>query len=126
MKRIDTHAGALEVIELPCTVPFAVHRIYWLRDTPAHATRGLHAHRTLRQVLVLLSGSVRVELDDGHTTSVHKLHVDNPQLTIEPITWRVLSEFEEDTVIMVLASAPYDPDDYIHDYATFLTAARAS
>ena len=126
MKQIETHAGGLDVIELSCKVPFPVQRIYWLRDTPVDATRGLHAHRTLRQVLVLVSGNVRVELDNGHTTTVHKLDVDNPQLPIEPVTWRVLSEFGAGTVLMVLASAPYDPDDYIRDYSTFLAVARAS
>jgi dTDP-4-dehydrorhamnose 3,5-epimerase-like enzyme len=125
MRSIDGAAGGLDVVDLASDVPFAVARIYWLRDTPAGIERGLHAHGRLRQLLVLISGAVTVDLDDGCTTSTQRLSATNRTLVIEPITWRVLSDFADGTVLMVLASEPYDPDDYIHDYATFRAAVDA-
>jgi hypothetical protein len=124
LQRIDKALGGVDVIELPFPVPFPVHRLYWLRDTPPDQERGLHAHRTLRQLLVVVHGSVTVDLDDGHAVERHVLDDAAPALLIEPVRWRVLSDFAPGTLLMVLASAPYDPDDYIHDYDTFLAVVR--
>ncbi len=118
--------GRLDVLELGPLAPFLVSRIYWLRDTPREAVRGLHAHRTLRQLLVVLSGSVTVSLDDGHSITTHHLSEGQPPLLIEPVRWRELTDMREGTVIMVLASDPYDPDDYIHDYTRFLELVRGA
>jgi dTDP-4-dehydrorhamnose 3,5-epimerase-like enzyme len=125
MRSIDGEAGGLDVVDLANDVPFAVARIYWLRDTPTGIERGRHAHARLRQMLVLISGAVTVDLDDGRTTSTQRLSVTNRSLVIEPVTWRVLFDFAEGTVLMVLASEPYDPDDYLHDYATFRATVDA-
>jgi hypothetical protein len=124
LQRIDKAEGGLDVLELPVAVPFPVHRLYWLRDTPSGQDRGLHAHRTLRQLLVIVTGSVTVDVDDGFTVKRHVLDEASPTLIIEPIRWRVLSDFEPGTLVMVLASDPYDPDDYIHDYAVFQQVVR--
>ena len=123
-QRINAPGGGLDVLELGLAAPFPVSRIYWLRDTPSDGVRGLHAHRTLRQMLVVTSGAVTVTLDNGHQVFVHRLTEDVPTLLIEPVHWRELTEIAEATVIMVLASDPYDPDDYIHDHAEFLRVVR--
>ena len=126
LQRIDAPGGGLDVLDLGVATPFPVSRIYWLRDTPTGGVRGQHAHRTLRQVLVVTSGAVTVTLDDGHRTRVHRLTEDEPALLIDPIQWRELNDLEPGTVIMVLASDSYDPDDYIHDYAEFVRLVRGA
>ena len=122
---LEGEAGFLGVVELGDPVPFTVKRIYWLFGTPQSATRGLHAHKTLEQVIVPIQGSVRVVLDDARTTSTHNLSLGSPPLHIGPGTWRVLDEFSQDCVLLVLASDLYDASDYIHDHTEFVEWRRS-
>lgn len=119
-QRIDAPGGGVDVLELHLPQPFPVQRIYWLRDTPDGGTRGLHAHQAVRQFLIVMAGALTVTLDDGHRKSIHRLSEAAPTLPIEPFRWLELTNFATGTVVMVLASEPHDPDDYIHDYAEFL------
>lgn len=119
-KLLEGNAGHLAVVELGDPVPFVVRRIYWLYGTPEAATRGLHAHRTLEQVIVPVQGSVQIVLDDVHSQSTYSLSLGSPPLYVGPGTWRVLDDFSADCVLLVLASDFYDASDYIHDYAEFV------
>ena len=80
-----------------------------------------HVHRELQVVLVCVQGSVAVIADDGETREEYLL--DNPSrgLYLPPRVWRTLYKYSADAVLLVLASHPYDPDDYIRDYEAFLS-----
>lgn len=112
--------GDLTVVENGVTVPFDVKRVYYLYDVPGGASRGAHAHRELRQLIVAASGSFSVTLDDGNVKRTYMLNRPYKGLLVTPGIWRELDDFSSGAICMVLASAPYDEDDYIRDYEEFL------
>lgn len=87
-------------------------------------TRGNHAHRTAHQLLACVKGSCVVELDDGKTRD--EIRLDRPELALylPPKIWATQKQFSRDSVLLVLASEVYDPDEYIKDYDEFLRIAN--
>lgn len=124
MIELDRHhsprKGDICVVENSITVPFDVKRVYYLYDVPGGVERGGHAHKELQQLMVALSGSFTVILDDGQGTRSFFLNRPNKALYITPGIWRVIDDFSSGSVCMVLASEKYNPDDYIRDYGDFL------
>jgi hypothetical protein len=114
--------GNLTFIEGSNHVPFDIARVYYLYDVPGGATRGGHAHRTLRQLLIAISGSFEVVLDDGTDKRRITLNRSYTGLLLTPMIWRELVDFTTGSVCMVLASDVYDESDYFRDYADFLAA----
>jgi len=112
--------GKLVSVEALRDVPFAIERVYYI---VAHegAARGFHAHKTLEQLMICVSGSCRIILDDGSRRVHHALDRPDQGLIVGPMIWREMHEFSKDCVLLVLASAPYDEEDYIRDYETFAT-----
>jgi len=121
--QIDNHhheKGNLSVIENGKTVPFEVKRVYYLYDVPGGESRGGHAHKELRQLIVAASGSFNVTLDDGNVKRTLTLNRPYQGLLIVPGIWRELDDFSSGSVCLVLASHLYDASDYIRDYNDFL------
>ena len=111
--------GDLLPLELEKTIPFPVLRIFFQLNVGSQHIRGDHAHRECHQFLFCLNGSVSISLDNGqeHRTLV----LDHPEvgLHVKPRIWMSQFQFSTDAVIAVLASHPYDPDDYIRDYEDY-------
>jgi hypothetical protein len=121
--QIDKHhheKGNISVIENGKTVPFEVKRVYYLYDVPGGESRGGHAHKELRQLIVAASGSFNVTLDDGNVKRTFTLNRPNQGLLVVPGIWRELDDFSSGSVCLVLASCLYDKNDYIRDYNEFL------
>lgn len=118
--------GNLTFIEGGRHLPFDIKRVYYLYDVPSGADRGGHAHRTLEQMLVALSGSFDVHTDTGRARRTFHLNRANIGLSLPPMTWREIDNFSGGSVCLVLASAYYDEDDYIRDHEMFLAAASRS
>lgn len=120
LKKITDPRGNLTVAEQQSEVPFDVKRVYWIYDVPGGESRGGHAHRHCREMIVALSGSFDVTLDDG--TERHTYHLNHPWqgLLIETGIWRTLDDFSSGAVCLVLASDAFDEDDYIRDYDDYL------
>ena len=116
--------GDISVVENGKTVPFDVKRVYYLYDVPGGVERGGHAHRALQQLIVAVSGSFTVTLDDGHVKRSFTLNRPYLGLLVKPGIWRVLEDFSSGSVCMVLASEKYDPSDYIRDYQQFIDYRR--
>ena len=114
--------GKLIALEGGKETPFAIARVYYLYDVTQ--SRGFHAHRTLRQLMICLRGSCRVVVDDGDVRSQHTLDSPAQGLFIGAMTWREMHDFSPDCLLMVLASDVYDESDYIRDYATFRRECR--
>jgi hypothetical protein len=123
---IHRSEGNLTVVESEDHVPFPIERVYYLYDVPTGAVRGGHAHRELQQLLIPLSGSFDVLLDDGDAK--RSVHLNRPSagLLLTPMIWRELVNFSSGSVCMVLASAHYDESDYFREYDDFIAAVRAS
>ena len=112
--------GNLTVAEQIDNVPFEIKRVYWVYDVPAGESRGGHAHKRLKQLIVAVSGSFHVTLDNGHERATILLNHPWQGLLVDVNTWRTLDDFSSGAVCMVLASEHYDEDDYIYDYQDFL------
>ena len=101
-------------------VPFEIRRVYWVYDVPSGQYRGGHAHKKCLEMLVAMSGSFHVTLDDGHTRETILLNHPYQGLLIETGIWRTLDDFSSGAVCMVLASEPFEEEDYIREYDDFL------
>jgi dTDP-4-dehydrorhamnose 3,5-epimerase-like enzyme len=116
-KIADTR-GNLGVLEKE-TVPFDIKRVYYSFDVPSDAYRGGHAHINQVELLVALSGSFDVKLNDGKTETFVTLNKPDKGLLIEKKMWRELDNFSSGSVCLVLASDVFDEADYIRDFETF-------
>ncbi|MCU8006060.1 MULTISPECIES: sugar 3,4-ketoisomerase [Shewanella] len=112
--------GSLIALEEGINIPFPVKRVYYLFNTKEGVRRGYHAHKTLKQVAIVVRGSCRFVLDDGKEKV--EVLLDNPAkgLLVESFMWREMYDFSDDCVLMVLADQLYDESDYIRDYQVFL------
>ena len=122
LSRIEDARGALTVIEGQADIPFDVNRVYWLYDVPGGATRAGHAHKTLRQLIVAVSGSCDVMLDDGRERQKFHLNRSFFGLYVHPMIWREIDNFSSNSVLLVLASLHYDESDYFRDFESFSKA----
>ena len=111
--------GWLVAIEAQKNIPFAIRRTYYIFGTRAGVRRGKHAHHALRQLMVCLSGSCKVLLDDGKLREAVLLDTNTRGLFIDPMIWHEMYEFSSDCVLLVLADGWYDVADYIRDYRAF-------
>jgi len=121
---ITDELGSLGVVEGSAPFPFPIERVYFIHSVAPGAVRGSHAHKALRQLIVAVSGSFTVTLDDGRETSAWPLDTPTVGLVVPPGYWRTLSEFTPGASALVFASARYDPADYIRDYEEFVAWAR--
>lgn len=126
LPKIADPRGSLTVAESLDSIPFEIKRVYWLYDVPGGGSRGGHAHRRLRQMLVAVSGAFHVTLDNGFERKTVLLNHPYQGLLIERGIWRTLNDFSSGAVCLVLASEHYDAADYIEDYDEFLEYARCS
>ena len=117
--------GNLSFIEGQRQIPFDIQRVYYLYDVPGGAVRGGHAHKGLQQVIIALSGSFDVVLDDGSDRTKVSLNRSYHGLYLPNMIWRELENFSSGAVCLVLASAYYEEDDYIRDIAQFRSLAKA-
>jgi hypothetical protein len=124
LPKIPDARGNLTFIEAGRHVPFEIRRVYYLYDVPGGAERGGHGHKELQQLIVAMSGSFDVVLDDGKERKRFHLNRSYYGLYVCPMIWRELDNFSSGSVCMVLASTLYDEADYFRDYDEFLAAAR--
>ena len=120
LQKISDPRGNLTVAESLSNVPFEIKRAYWVYDVPGGESRGGHAHKQLWQLVIALSGSFHVTLDNGIERETHLLNHAWQGLIIRPGTWRTLDDFSFGAVCLVLASEKYDEDDYIREYDEFI------
>lgn len=124
LPKISDPRGNLTFIEANRHIPFGLERVYYLYDVPGGAERGGHAHKDLSQLIIAMSGSFDVVLDDGVNKKRVHLNRSYYGLYICPMIWRELDNFSSGSVCMVLASNKYDESDYYRDYNQYLDAIR--
>ena len=122
--KITDPRGNLTFIENCNHIPFATERVYYLYDVPGGADRAGHAHKQLQQVIIAMSGSFDILIDDGYKKK--KIHLNRPYqgLYLCPMIWRNIDNFSGGSVCMVLASELYDEEDYYRNYNDFYEAIQ--
>ncbi|MBS6240040.1 MAG: WxcM-like domain-containing protein [Bacteroides sp.] len=121
LPKILDKRGNLSIIEQYKNVPFKIARTYWIYDVPGGEKRGGHAYRENEEFIVALSGSFDVVLDDGKNKEIFSLNRSYYGLYIPKGLWREMNNFSTNSLALVLASTPYNAEDYIYDYQTFLS-----
>lgn len=124
LPRINDPRGNLTFVEAGKHIPFSIQRVYYLYDVPGGAERGGHAHKNLHQLIIAMSGSFDIHLDDGRAKKTIHMNRSYYGLYICPMIWREIDNFSSGAVCMVLASNYYDEDDYYRDYDLFVRDAR--
>ena len=125
LPKIEDPRGNLTFIEGQNHIPFDISRVYYLYDVPGGSNRGAHAHKSLHQLMIAMSGSFDLVLSDGFEEKRFHLNRSYFGVYICPMMWRYLDNFSSGSVCLVMASAGYDESDYIRDHSDYLTAVGA-
>jgi UDP-2-acetamido-3-amino-2,3-dideoxy-glucuronate N-acetyltransferase len=124
VKLVDDLRGALAAAELGQGLPFPPKRFFVVFDVPTREVRGAHAHKVLHQFLVCIRGECSLLVDDGEHREEIVLDTPGVGVHLPPMVWGVQYNFSADAMLLVLASEPYDADEYIREYDEFLVALR--
>lgn len=111
--------GNLSFIEQENHIPFKIQRTYWIYDVPGGEKRGGHAYMENEELIVALSGSFDVVVDDGKEKKTFSLNRSYYGLYIPKGTWREIQNFSTNSLALILSSTKYDENDYIRDYDEF-------
>lgn len=120
LPRINDPRGNLTFVEAGRHILFDIRRVYYLYDVPGGSERGGHAHKNLHQLIIAMSGSFDIHLDDGFEKKTIHMNRSYYGLYVCPMIWREIDNFSSGAVCMVLASDYYDEQDYYRDYGTFI------
>lgn len=120
LSKIIDPRGNLTVVEQNIDIPFEIKRAYWTYDVPSGECRGGHAHKEQLELVVALSGSFDVTLDNGKDKETYHLNHPYQGLLIPTMVWRTLEDFSSGAVCFVLASDLFDEDDYIREYDNYI------
>ena len=120
---IGDRRGALIALENGHNLPFDVKRVYYIYGTKEGVSRGFHAHRKLKQMLIAVSGSVTIKCEYNGQKKEYTLSRPDEGLLTEGLVWREMHDFSPDCVLLVLADEYYSESDYIRDYKEFLKAS---
>jgi WxcM-like, C-terminal len=126
LPKIADPRGNLTFVEGGGHVPFEIRRAYWIYAVPGGEKRGGHAYQSLHEVVLALSGSLEVHVDDGLRRRTYLLNRSYFGLYIPNMIWRQLESFSTNAVCLILASERYAESDYIRDHGDFLAERRAS
>lgn len=124
LPKIEDARGNLTFIEGSRHIPFDIRRVYYLYDVPGGSERGGHAHKELHQLIIAISGSFDIHLDDGAEKKVIRMNRSYNGLYLCPMIWREIDNFSSGAVCMVLASDYYDELDYYREYNEFIKEAK--
>lgn len=116
--KVHDTRGNLSVVQGD-DIPFEMKRVYYLYDIPSGGRRGGHSHIDCQELLVALSGSFDVILNDGTEKKTVTLNKPNTGLLIPSGIWRELENFSSGSVCLVLASGVFDEEDYIRSFEEF-------
>jgi len=125
LPKVHDPRGNLTFIEGGRHVPFEIKRVYYLYDVPGGESRAGHAHKTLEQVLIAMSGSFDVTLDDGMTRRKYHLNRSHFGLYVPNMLWREIDNFSSGAVCMAIASTFYNEADYFRRYEDFAAVVRS-
>lgn len=116
--------GNLSFVEEFKHIPFKIQREYWIYDVPGGESRGGHAYKNNEEFIIALSGAVDIHIDDGKETQIFNLNRSYYGLYVPKGCWREMKHFSTNSVVLILGSIQYDPQDYMRDYEEFINYIR--
>lgn len=119
LPKVEDARGNLSFIEEGGQIPFKIARVYWISDVPAGQKRGSHAFKTQEEIIIALSGSFDVVLNDGKETRTYQLNRAYKALYVPAKMWRTLENFATNSVCLVISSGAYDEGEYIRNFKKF-------
>lgn len=119
LPQIKDRRGNLSFIEENEHIPFSIARSYWIYDVPGGVVRGGHAYKENEEFIVAISGSFDVVVDDGKAQKTYSLNRSYYGIYVPKGIWRHIQNFSTNSLALILASATYEPNDYIYDYEQF-------
>lgn len=126
LPKITDPRGNLTFLEGERHMPFPIRRAYWIYDVPGGEVRGGHSYRTLHELIIAVSGSFDVVVDDGREKRVFSLNRSYYGLYVPNLIWRELENFSTNSLCLILASDGYSEADYIRNYGEFLSIKEKS
>ena len=124
LPKFTDRRGNLSVIENGARLPFTIRRSYWIYDVPGGEKRGGHAFKRNEELIVALSGSFDVIIDNGSQKKKYTLNRSYYGLYVPKGLWREMENFSTNSLSLILSSIEYDPTDYIRNYEEFRKYAR--
>jgi len=124
LPKIADYRGNLSFVEEETHLPFKIRRVYWIYDVPGGEFRGSHAFKESEEFIVAISGSFDVILHNGTDEKKFSLNRSYYGLLVEKLVFRRLENFSTNSLALILASTPYNADDYIRDFDEFLTFVK--
>ena len=119
LPKIHDLRGNLSYIEELSHLPFELKRVYWIYDVPGGDIRGGHAFRLTRELIIALSGSFDLVLNDGTTEHRFNLNRSYYGVLVPKMMWRMIENFSTNSLALIIASTEYSEDDYIRDFEEF-------
>lgn len=126
LPKMEDERGNLSFLEIETHVPFRIARTYWIYDVPGGQERGSHAFKSQQEIIIALSGSFDVILDNGAEERVYTLNRSYKALYVPCMTWRTLANFSTNSVCLVLNSGSFSEDEYLRNYADFIQSSKFS
>ncbi|MFA9213497.1 MAG: FdtA/QdtA family cupin domain-containing protein [Candidatus Methylacidiphilales bacterium] len=120
LPKIHSRQGNITPVQNNINIPFEVKRIYYLYDIPGGESRGAHGHKDLESLIIAVSCSFDVTIDDGFNKKTVQLNRPYLGLNLKPGMWRDISNFSSGAICLVLASEKFDENDYFRNYDDFL------
>ena len=112
--------GHLVVVEGNQDIPFDIKRVFYIYGSDPDVVRGRHANYHTEFVLINVSGTSKVRVDDGVSQKVYNLDRPHIGIYLPKLVWKDMYDFSEDSVLLCLASEHYDANEYIRDYEEYL------
>lgn len=120
LPKFEDPRGNLSFIEEWKHIPFKIERTFWIYDVPGGQTRGGHAFKVQQELIIALSGSFDVIIDNGLEKQTFLLNRSYYGLYVPGGLWRQMQNFSTNSLALVLSSTKYNPEDYIYDYSEFI------
>jgi len=124
LPKILDERGNLSFFENEKQVPFVIARTYWIYDVPGGETRGGHAYKTLQEMIIALSGSLDIVLNDGKEEKRYSLNRSYNALYVPRLMWRHMENFSTNSLALIVADQGYNADEYIRDFDMFRTLTQ--
>ena len=125
LPKVEDPRGNLSIIEENNHIPFKIERVYWIYDVPGGQVRGGHAFKEQEELIVAISGSFDVMIDDGKIKKIVSLNRSYYGLYVPSGLWRQMQNFSTNSLALVVSSTQYLEEDYIYDYEEFLKFSKA-